>query len=136
MTDIASWYRPPEGADLVDGVTPDGMNVCREVAIRLFDCYAEECIADGGAFEDFQHTFAYSLAGGLVFRLFDEERGANNWALEFVADPGRRAERAAVLTRLPVRWPTQAWLEHARASSGGLWSGRDAVVGHWPRKAR
>ena len=79
MTDIASWYRPPEGADLVDGVTPDGMNVCREVAIRLFDCYAEECIADGGAFEDFQHTFAYSLAGGLVFRLFDEERGANNW---------------------------------------------------------
>ena len=36
-----------------------------------------------------------------MFRLFDEESGANNWALEFVADPGRRAERAAVLTRLP-----------------------------------
>jgi len=101
MADQVRWYRPREGAHLVVRVTRGGVNVCREVAVRLHNRYAEKCLTDNVRIRDFLHGDPYVLPGGLVFRLYDGGSGPDSWVLEFLADPCCRAERAVILAGLP-----------------------------------
>ncbi len=101
VSDQVRWYRPQEGAHLVVRVTRGGVNVCGELAVRLHSRYAEKCLSDNVKIREFLAGEPYLLPAGLVFRVYDDGRGDAHWVLEFLADPARRDERAAILAGLP-----------------------------------